>query len=66
MEQKIKDEMVLLSHIKGCFLNDKPATVGWRLLNYPKVATLDGTSAIEFSWEAVRRIMNNDGKFYSI
>lgn len=46
-------------------LDGKPARVGGAFLRYPKVTTLDLSQTIEFSWGAVKRIMENDKAFRS-
>jgi hypothetical protein len=65
MDQKEKDDLVLLSYIKGCTLDDKPAKIVGRLRRFPIVAQIDEPLEAEFSWEAVKRILDKDGKFSS-
>lgn len=65
ISQKEKDDLVLLSYVRGCTLDGKSAHVVGRLLDFAIVAQLDGPLNVEFSWEAVQRILNKDGKFSS-
>ena len=47
-------------------LNDKPARIVGRKITFPKVCEIDGPLSVEFSWQAVKRIMTQkDGKFYT-
>jgi hypothetical protein len=65
ISQKEKDDLVLLSYVKGCSLDDKPAKVVGRLNRFPIVAQIDGPLEAEFSWGAVKRTLDKDGKFSS-
>jgi len=59
-----EQKLILLDHaLKGCTLNGKPAKICGFKNQFATVAQIDGPLAIEFSWEAVKRIMNKDGKF---
>jgi hypothetical protein len=44
-------------------LNGKPAVIMGRLSSFATVASLDGTNRVEYSWDAVERIIKNGGKF---
>lgn len=63
MRQKEKDNLVLLSHIRGCTLDMEPAAICGRLNRFATVAQLKGQLTAEFSWEATKRIMNKNQKF---
>lgn len=60
ISQEEKDDFVG----RRCFLDNKPAKIVGRKLDFPKIVTFDGTNEVEFSWEAVKRIMGKDGKFW--
>jgi len=61
--QKEKDDMISYSNLFGCYLNGKFAKVYGRLNTYATVAQIDGPLAVEWSWNAVNRILHNTGKF---
>lgn len=45
-------------------LNGKPARITGRLLDYAVIGQIDNPDIkVEFSWDAVRRIMERDGRF---
>ena len=47
-----------------CTLNGKPARIVGRKVTYPKVVEINGQLTVEFSWQAVKRIMTTkNGKF---
>ena len=60
ISQKMKDDLV---GDVGVFLDGKPAGIYGRLNQFATVAELDGPLAVEFSWQAVKRIVDNDQKF---
>lgn len=59
LKQEEKDMLVS----KDCFLNNKPARIYGRLLNFPIVAQIDGPLKVEFAWLTVQRIINDNSKF---
>jgi len=63
LDQKEKDDLVLLSYINGCTLDGKPACIGGRLNPFASVGHIDGPLTVEWAWETAKRIMDNDGKF---
>jgi hypothetical protein len=63
ISQKMKDDMVLFGYVNGVFLDGKPAGIYGRLNRFATVAEIDGPLAVEFSWQAVKRIVDNDQKF---
>ena len=65
MNEKERTDMVLLSHIKGCTLDGKPALIYGRLNRFAIVAQVGGPLDVEFSWKAVKRIMDKDQRFSS-
>ena len=65
ISQKEKDDLVLLSHVLGATLDGEPARIVGRLNPFATVAQVKGPLALEWSWEAVKRIMDNDRKFSS-
>lgn len=48
-----------------CYLDGKPAVIKGRLNQFATVATRDGTAAVEFSWQAVNRVMYGKMEFCS-
>lgn len=45
-------------------LNGKPARIVGRKITYPKIAEIDGPLSVEFSWQAIKRIMTaKNGEF---
>ena len=65
MNEEERADMMLLSHIKGCFLDGKPALIYGRLNRFATVAQVGGPLEAEFSWRAVKRIMDKDRRFSS-
>ena len=63
--QKMKDEIMETAKIRGCTLDGKPAKVIGRRLDFAVVAMIDRLHGVEYSWPAVKRILDNDGKFSS-
>jgi hypothetical protein len=58
--------LVLLSHIKGCTLDGFPAIVCGQCNNFAMVSRWDGIGGgVSFSWEAVKRIMEENREFKS-
>jgi len=49
---------------QSCTYQGKPAKICGRLLDYGTVAPLDpSVPSIEYSWEAIDRVMNNGRNF---
>ena len=48
-----------------CILDGERARIYGRLNKFATVAQVDGPLALEWSWETVKKIMDNDGKFSS-
>ena len=47
-------------------LNDKPARITGRKEFYPSISEIDGPLSVQFSWQAVKRIITTkDAKFYA-
>ena len=45
-------------------LNGKPAKIVGKKITFPKVVEINGPLSVEFSWQAVKRIMTkNNGEF---
>jgi len=45
-------------------LNNKPARISGACLKFPVIQTLDGLTSVEFSWHAIRRVIETrSGKF---
>ncbi|MFH1863728.1 MAG: hypothetical protein ABIJ85_02330 [bacterium] len=44
-------------------LDGKPARIVGRKLTYPHIVEIRGQGNVEFSWEAVKRIMEKGGHF---
>ena len=45
-------------------LNGKPARIVGRKFTHPKIVEIDGSVEVQFSWQAVKRIIiKNGGKF---
>ena len=63
LTQKQKDDLVLTSYMIGCTLNGQPAKVIGRLMQFPMVVERDGPLAVEYSWQAVARVMAKDRAF---
>lgn len=63
MKQKEKDDLCLLSVVSGCSLDTMPAVVVGRQLDFAIVRTEE--KDIEFSWQAVSRILNSKRCFKS-
>jgi len=47
----------------GITLNGKPAAIAGRLLPFGWICALDRSEKYEWSWEAISRTVNRDGKF---
>ena len=63
LTQKEKDDLVLLSHVKGATLDGQPATVMGRLNRFATVGQINGNLTVKYSWQAVKRRMNKDRVF---
>ena len=50
---------------KPCYLNDKPASIRGRILEFGLVCTDDGAQSVNFCWEAINRIMYGKMEFRS-
>jgi len=61
--QKEKDDLVLLSHIYGATLNGRPAKIVGRLNHFASVVQGPDGLRVEYSWNAVARIMTKDRAF---
>ena len=59
LAQAEKDELVGTK----CFLNDEPAQIYGRLLDFPIVAQINSPLEVEYAWKSVQRIIDGDGKF---
>ena len=63
--QKERDNLLVLSEIKGCYLDGERARIKGRLDPYAKICQMDGLLEVEFSWNAAKRIMNSSRCFKS-
>lgn len=63
--QKEKDNLLLLSHFKGCWLNGVPAFIKGRLNRFATVYQHDTLLKATYSWQTTKRIMNKDRRFIS-
>ena len=61
--QKDKDSACLFSSVFGVRLDGKPATIKGRLNKFATVAQIESALSCEFSWPAVKRILNKGGNF---
>jgi hypothetical protein len=64
MTQEVKDSLLEKAKM-GCSLDGEPAKVIGRKNEFATVVQIDGPLAIEFSWPAVKRILNANGCFSS-
>jgi hypothetical protein len=46
-----------------CFLNEKPAYIYGRLNQFATIAQAGGPLAVEWAWETVKRVMDNNQEF---
>lgn len=60
-----KRESVKLSRRVNTTLDGEPAVVCGASNRWATVAQINGPLELEFSWEAVKRILDKDGKFSS-
>lgn len=65
LNTKEKQELVERSRIENVTLDETPAIVCGAANRFATVAQLDGPLEVMFSWQAVKRILNKDGKFSS-
>ena len=61
LNQTEKDALVGID----CILDGEMARIYGRLNKFATVAQIDGPLALEWSWETVKKIIDNDGKFSS-
>lgn len=63
--QKEKNDLLLLSNIRGCWLNGIPAVIRGKLNKFATIYQYDTGLSVEFSWQATRRIMHKNRCFVS-
>ena len=63
MNQNRRNQIFEQSKDIPIYLDDVPAVLRGRLLDFPHICT--DTRSIEYSWPAIERIINKDGRFKS-
>jgi len=65
MKQANIDQIFERAKTSPITLDNKPANVSGRLCKYATIWTQNNISGVQFSWQAVERIVSNGGNFRS-
>ncbi len=56
-----REERTALVRTRGVTLNGRPARIAGISLDFPVVSYADGSGSVEYSWQAVRLVVNQRG-----